>query len=380
MRYFYADSNHSRLGPYTMAELRQLHLSGVVRAETLVTDETGAGAVLFKDLWAQPRSAPELAEPADDAKPPPLPGGRGGRRPEENSFADRAGEDLRAMAPHLLQPLAEWKTFRWLENRKALAIAGIGLLPLVFYAAFAQNGAMGNAFWAMALYFSGLWAVFFYYVFPVREAKFSTACLCFFGTGVVSLFLLLQLYKIWPLNAMFPWTDWRRDLLTRLLGCVLAVGVPEELCKALVLFVVVRRFAPLPPQAMLFYGLMAGLGFGIYEGVSYQTSRNFQVASSAVDYYLLNLIRLTTLPFLHAIWGGIAGYFIGFAAAYPARKRGLLLVAVGVPALLHGLYDTFSGGFLALVVALVSVLALNLYLAKSVEFEKLLAERPPPDQ
>jgi len=29
---------------------------------------------------------------------------------------------------------------------------------------------------------------------------------------------------------------------------------------------------PIPPQAMLFYGLMAGLGFGIYEGVSYQTA------------------------------------------------------------------------------------------------------------
>jgi hypothetical protein len=33
----------------------------------------------------------------------------------------------------------------------------------------------------------------------------------------------------------------------------------------------------------------------------------------------LNLIRLTTLPFLHAIWTGITGYFIGFARLCPDR-------------------------------------------------------------
>jgi RsiW-degrading membrane proteinase PrsW (M82 family) len=84
---------------------------------------------------------------------------------------------------------------------------------------------------------------------------------------------------------------------------------------------------------MLFYGLMAGLGFGIYEGINYQTSYNFRFAidaagyrdraTYAAEYYLLNLIRLTTLPFLHAIWTGMAGYFIGFAAQFPRRKRGM---------------------------------------------------------
>jgi RsiW-degrading membrane proteinase PrsW (M82 family) len=161
--------------------------------------------------------------------------------------------------------------------------------------------------------------------------------------------------------------------------------VPEETCKALVLLFVVKRFKPIPPQAMLFYGLMAGLGFGIYEGVTYQTSHNFRFAINAAgnldsttfaaEYYLLNLIRLTTLPFLHAIWTGMAGYFIGFAAQFPNRKRGLLIVAIGVPALLHGSYNAFGSAALGLVIALVSVLALNLYLAKSVDFERLLAER-----
>jgi RsiW-degrading membrane proteinase PrsW (M82 family) len=71
----------------------------------------------------------------------------------------------------------------------------------------------------------------------------------------------------------------------------------------------------------------------------------------------------------------MAGYFIGFAAAYPRRRRGLIIVALGLPALLHGLYDTLSGNFLGLLVALISVVMLVLYLAKSQDFEQLLQGR-----
>jgi len=289
------------------------------------------------------------------------------------------------LLPHLLLPLHELRTFRWLENRRALAIAGIGLLPLLIYAAFGGGSQLGNAFWAMALYFSALWALFFYYVFPTPEARLAPASFCFFTTGLLSIAVLLHLYRLWPLSALQLWTQPGESLVVQWMGFVLGVGVPEESCKALVLLFLVRRFGPFAPQSVLFYGLMAGLGFGIYEGVSYQTSHNFRFAVDmsgtqnsalfAAEYYFLNLIRLTTLPFLHAIWTGTAGYFIGFAAQYPERRRGLLIVAIGVPAFLHGSYNAFSASALGLATALLSVLALNLYLAKSVDFERLLAER-----
>ena len=377
MRYFYQDPNFGQVGPYTLEELRRLHLAGVIKLDTVMLVEgesSAAGGILFKDLWSQ------MSSPEPPQVPPPLP--RADAPPER--FTSRTGDDLRTMLPHLTLPLEELRTFRWVENKKALAIAGVGLLPLGIYAGFGGAGQVGNAFWAMALYFSVLWALFFYYVFPTPQARFSIASLCFFATGLVSIGVLLHLYRIWPLSALFRWIHPSHDFLTQWMGFVLGVGVPEELCKAAILFVVVRRFAPLPPQAMLFYGLMAGLGFGIYEGITYQTTHNFRFAIDAsnrsqavfaAEYYLLNLIRLTTLPFLHAIWTGMAGYFIGFAAQFPERKRGLLLVAIGVPAFLHGSYNAFSNGALSLMVALVSVLALNLYLAKSVDFEQLLSTR-----
>jgi len=385
MRYFYHDASLGRIGPCTMEELRRLYFSGVVKPDTLILPEGSETGVLFKELWSQfvGASSQGLSSQASSALPP-LPNIPQAQTADE-SFTRRTGDDLRTVLPHLTLPLEELKTFRWLDNRKALAMAGIGLLPLIIYAAFGGRPQLGNAFWAMALYFSMLWALFFYYVFPTPEARFSIASLCFFGTGVISISVLLLMYGIWPLNVLFQWTRPANSFAVQWPGYVFGVGVPEEFCKALVLLFVAWRFAPLPPRAMLFYGLMAGLGFGIYEGISYQTSHNFRFAidaaghrdrtTFAAEYYLLNLIRLTTLPFLHAIWTGMAGYFIGFAAQFPERKRGLLIVAIGVPALLHGSYNAFGSAALGLMIALISVLALNLYLAKSEDFEKLLAER-----
>ena len=132
----------------------------------------------------------------------------------------------------------------------------------------------------MAFYFSALWALFFYHVFPTPEARLSTAARCFFATGVLSISVLLIAYH-------------------------------------------------LPPR-------MWAVQF-------------FKWAS----------------PFYH----------IGFTGLYPRRRRGLVLIGLGVPVLSHGLYTSFNSTIIGLGFALLTVLALNLYLARSVEFEEALIER-----
>lgn len=52
-----------------------------------------------------------------------------------------------------------------------------------------------------------------------------------------------------------------------------------------------------------------------------------------------------------------------------------MLTAIVVPSLLHATYNTFSDSPIGLTVALVTVLALNLYLAKNRDFEAVLARR-----
>ena len=75
------------------------------------------------------------------------------------------------------------------------------------------------------------------------------------------------------------------------------------------------------------------------------------IENAELDYtssFFLNIARLTSLPFLHAIWCGIAGYFSAFAMLYPKYRRSLYFLAIAIPALLHGIYDTLSGGLLGI--------------------------------
>ncbi|MBI3415438.1 MAG: PrsW family intramembrane metalloprotease [Verrucomicrobia bacterium] len=358
MRYFYQDASGAMCGPYTFEELRQLHFAAEIRADTTMLTEDGRGPIQFRELWAREQARPE---PASFVR----------------RFAEKAEDDLQTLRPHLLLPWRELKNFQWLDNRKLLSIAAVGLLPLLIFEIGAETGSIRFAYWAMAFYFSVLWAFFFYYNFPAPHITVTNCLFCFFGTGGLSVSVLFLAYQLPPLNNLLLLIN-APNAVFRWLGFVFGVGVPEETCKALVLFWLVRRFGSWRPQTMLFYGLMAGLGFGIYEGVDYQSRVNWFLADrDPGEYYLLNLIRLTTLPFLHAIWTGMAGYFIGFAGMYPSRKRGLIIVAVGLPALLHGSYDAMGTTIGGLGCALLSIIALVLYLARSVDLEKDLNERPP---
>jgi len=367
MRYYYLDRNRRKVGPFTLEELRQWHQEGVIRPDTELVAEDGYEVFPFRDLWG------EIRNRSEGVRPPPIPpeAGRDSQDREE-SFAEKAGADLRELIPHLLMPFEELKGWRWLENHRMIAIAAIGLLPLVVITMFAGQGDLRGAYWAIAFYFSALWGTFFYFVFPAPYIRLKTSVICFLGTGFASISILLVLYALPPFN-LVPRLIQSENLLVHLVTFICFVGIPEEACKALVLFLLAWRLGAVPPKTMMFYGLMSGLGFGIYEGVGYQMGRNYTFSSGSGEYYyLLNLIRLTSLPFLHAIWTGIAGYFIGFATQYPRRRYGLWVVAVGFPGLVHGLYNTFSASILGFGFALLGVLALNLYFAKSMEFDRAL--------
>jgi RsiW-degrading membrane proteinase PrsW (M82 family) len=119
--------------------------------------------------------------------------------------------------------------------------------------------------------------------------------------------------------------------------------------------------------SLVYYGLMSGIGFGVLEGVLYQTTLNTELAYN--DAFFMNIARLTSLPFLHAIWAGIAGYFFSFAYLYPLNRKSLFLFAILIPAFLHGFYDTFGWSILGLVSTIISLLLLMFYLKRSTDYQ-----------
>lgn len=48
----------------------------------------------------------------------------------------------------------------------------------------------------------------------------------------------------------------------------------------------------------------------------------------------------------------IAGYFIGFAKLYPLYRRVLYFLAITMPSLFYGLYDTFCGSYFGMLIVL----------------------------
>ena len=98
-----------------------------------------------------------------------------------------------------------------------------------------------------------------------------------------------------------------------------------------------------------------------------------------VDYakgFFMNIARLTILPFFHAILCALAVYFIGFAHLYPGYRKSLYFLAIMVPTLLHGLYDTCTGSIigtlLSIAIVFFAALLLTSYLKNDTVYQAQL--------
>ena len=276
---------------------------------------------------------------------------------------------IRKIGTELIVPKSAIFNKQWLKNVQLLVLALVGLTPSVLLM-FPIGGFA--VFYLVALDFSAIWGLFFYYLFRTPQVRMKTTILVFFLTQIFVFFLwdVLGMVSINPfynlLNLSFPFNG---------LGYILGVGLTEELVKALPLFIIAwKATQPLVPKTLVYYGLMSGIAFGVYEGVGYQMQVNVELDYTSA--FFMNIARLTSLPFLHAIWCGIAGYFVAFAKLYPKFRLSLYFLAVAIPAILHGVYDTFCGSRPGLIVAIpimfIGVCLLMTYLKHSFYDQSIL--------
>jgi RsiW-degrading membrane proteinase PrsW (M82 family) len=184
------------------------------------------------------------------------------------------------------------------------------------------------------------------------------------------------------------------EFTEQFIGMFFGVAILEEACKLAVLVVIWKWFsnAGISVRTYMFYGLMSGLGFGIYEGVMYQSERNnaifdqFDFSDSdtspeefkkeVLDIYIAKVWRLTTLPFLHATWCAISGFFFGLSTKYGYRW---LLIGCGlaVPSLLHASHNSMPdhalGEWARVLVDALSIIALLVYWRNQAKIERSLS-------
>jgi RsiW-degrading membrane proteinase PrsW (M82 family) len=250
------------------------------------------------------------------------------------------------------------------SDKRLLLIALVGLAP-AFLISF--TGASIITFYAIALYFSMIWGMFYYSVFRTNQVSIKKAISLFFLTQLL-IFILVDILNIPSIHPLYTLANENNSFLNRLIGFTLGVGVFEEFVKLLPVYLLLRKSKePLIPQTVVFYGLMSGIGFGVFEGVVYQLTVNNQF-----DYgtsFFLNIARLTCLPFLHSIWSGVSSYFLAFAFLYPKNRHSMWLLAILIPAILHGLYDTLGWSIPGLFVSYIGVTLLVIYLKNAKDFQ-----------
>lgn len=70
---------------------------------------------------------------------------------------------------------------------------------------------------------------------------------------------------------------------------------------------------------------------------------------------------------------GIAGYFLSFAHLYPKYRRGLYVLAISIPAMVHGLYDSLANYWaISLVMVFLGLMLLMVYLKQSADYQSKL--------
>ena len=276
---------------------------------------------------------------------------------------------LKNIGTELIIPKSSFTKSQLLSDKRLLTLALIGLVPSMIML-IPLGGFM--TFYLISLYFAVIWGLFFYYLFKTPQVDVKTTLITFFVTQFI-VFVLWVVLGLPSLNPFYLLVDTFFPL--NALGYIFGVGFTEELVKLLPLLIICYRAKePQIPQTLVYYGLMSGIAFGVFEGVQYQMGINAEQEYTTA--YYLNILRLTSLPFIHAVWCGIAGYFISFASLYPKYRVALYFLAISIPALLHGLYDTFCGNTLGFLIAFpimfATVILLNTYLKQGVNYQSKL--------
>jgi len=301
-----------------------------------------------------------LGSPAGYGPPPagygPPPGGYGpppgGHGPPPASLGAPAGAGPRAAHPagvgdelvtavEILIPVKMWlRDSGWRQGLRLLVIA-YALLPLLFLAFLSSSSSLGVPGFAYSLYVAPLWAIAFWLLLrPGRIAALEI----YVGIAII----------VWVTIWLYTVTININDHLVNAVRsgnflAALAVGYNEEITKALpillaALILLKFRATKLDVRMWMFLGTISGLTFGILEERLYTEMAIAQVANAnaipQADAGVLDFaFRVFVDGFEHAVWTGVAAFFIGIAINYPRRRWQLVLLGVSMVAVLHGLND-----------------------------------------
>jgi len=292
---------------------------------------------------------------------------------------DFPGGDF-ATAVHILVPIRSWlKDPGWKQGSRLLVIA-YGLLPSLFVVLFSATHDLSAPGWAYSLAIAPLWAVAFWVL--IRPGHI-TRLIGWLAVAIIAGVMVLLPTVTLPWEGALDKTDTMHNLLPWIYG----VGFAEEVTKAIPILVaaLLLRWVwkiTLDVRVWMFLGTIAGLAFGVRESVLYTATYLMQgnhQPGLAVPLILTFAQRVFVDGFQHAVWAGIAAFFIGMGVNYRRRRIQLILFGVTLAAVLHGLNDwttQLASHWLWIVMEAISLLLFIGYTMSAASIERQVRETP----
>ena len=346
--WFY-EKNGQSFGPLPETSLRALAVGGTILPSDFVWPEGASASTAAADtpalaaLFGNSPSATHHAASTPDTAPP-----RARSRPEPERFAPVEG------IPDELIPIDGDKLSSLTKDKVFWAVMAMGTLPM-FIMAF-NNEILQLA--GMLFFFAMLWGWVLSTAVLKTTASVRMPMMAFFFTGFIGLKLLLYVYRYLP--SWYMQLHRSNDLAESLAGYVFRVGVAEEICKLLpaIIYLLWKKVDASPPEILL-AAIFSGLGFAAFENWEYAKNAISNAVNTAVESarqggleglrtgaaegafsaMMILILRSMSLVFGHAVWSGLAAYFLVAAIISGRQWGGRILLAILVPATLHGVYD-----------------------------------------
>jgi RsiW-degrading membrane proteinase PrsW (M82 family) len=287
---------------------------------------------------APPAAVPPAA-PAPAAPPAGVPPEQGG--PHGHAAPRKAGDPLGGQligALRILVPMGTWLRDPAMRQWPRLLVTAYALTPLILLIVLQHNADLVTLGWVYCLYVAPLWALVFWFL--IRPGPLTRLHLVIAAIIIAAEFVLIPALTL-------PWEHALAPPVTShsLFGWVIGVGLPEELTKALpvmVLAIVLLkvRHIKLDVRMWMFLATLSGLFFGAYEASKVYVPNAIIAISHGSAVGIPEFAERVFVDGLqHALWAGIAGFFIGLGINYRRQRIPLWLLGIAVPTVLHGLND-----------------------------------------
>jgi len=271
--------------------------------------------------------------------------------------------ELQRLPIRTLVPLrAWWDNGVWRQGATALFLAA-AVAPFILLR-IANGGDISTISWGFSLYFACLWFIAVYTLVRPPELDWPLLAKVAVFTNVAGVSIAVGLEK--------NLTSADMNLATYIFG----VGLPEELAKALPIYLFLfRGHRQRSLRTYLFVGAVSGLAFGASEAVSYsQAYAQMLPYLDSATAITTEIWRLVTDSLFHACMAGITAFFIGLAAHFPGMRIALMSFGLAFAAVLHGLYDNFADGWLGTAIAVLIIFAFIGYVHSGEQISEQLAE------